>query len=302
MLSCLSKALRQCSSDRQLTVSGTIKCNGEGIPFSHINLVHRISFMRNFLGNATTDENGEFELKGVPIDFPQSDASTLAVHVTYIHYPRYHRRSALFRILYSDTHDFEDFSKNGVIRLGDVDLNNHRCNAYLAFYKATIDLERRTSRHLRERVTVYVDEDDVYQPRTEYVNVLSNDRFIWNLETAQHELAHVIRHVFDGDEEHFLDDRDLYQSEDYKDHNCSLETSIQFAFNEGWAMYWAHQCREQEHDDRMNVAGNVAQALRNLQSRYRKSDADMVKVLEDNPYIIHSYAEFESKLLRNSAR
>ncbi|KAI0557610.1 hypothetical protein FGB62_284g00 [Gracilaria domingensis] len=293
MCFCLSHARRQCVAGDQVTVSGRFTCDGIAVPHARMNLVHRIGFMGSFLGRSTTDASGHFKLKGTPIDFPQKDSSSLALHAAY-QYVDPEIDKMLLRIHYTDMHDIEGFQTN--VKLDNVEMeSNHRCKAYLAFYDAVKDYKKRVGDQLPTRIEVHVDERFEGAPFTDYISVISNKGERWDKEKAQHELAHVIRHYFDGDEEHFIEDRDKYQSEDYKDHHCGLKTSDQFAFNEGWAMYWAHQCQEQDHDDRMDVAGNVAQALRDLQLGCATSDAGMVLVLKENKETIHSYTEFEDK-------
>lgn len=122
--------------------------------------------------------------------------------------------------------------------------------------------------------------------------------------TLFHELGHSIRHVADGDEAHWGWDNFRWA---YARFHGGCETyNTQYAFNEGWAGYWAAErgadtiqsCgkdaafvdwTEAMISDRLQV---LAQAL-SPDPKVRASK--MVQVLERNPGAIHSLREFELK-------
>ncbi len=113
---------------------------------------------------------------------------------------------------------------------------------------------------------------------------------------TRHEFGHVIRHGYDGDLGHFLGD--VVTHNYLQNHEACLKTGAGFAFNEGWAEYWARDyapapsCPGRAADD-YEVEGNVAAALADIETRcYFGRRASLVDILRANPGVIHSYPEF----------
>lgn len=115
---------------------------------------------------------------------------------------------------------------------------------------------------------------------------------------TRHEFGHVIRHGYDGDLGHFLGD---VVSHNYlQNHEPCNKTGLGFAFNEGWAEYWARDyapaptCAGRVADD-YEVEGNVAAALTDLEVNcFSGSRPAMVNILRSNPGVIHSFQEFRA--------
>jgi hypothetical protein len=106
-----------------------------------------------------------------------------------------------------------------------------------------------------------------------------------------HEFAHTVRHTFDGSGAHFFYDAARF---DYpKSHELCLVSNEGFAFNEGWAEFWAHTPATCGDGTNFNQEGNVAAALTGLEKCADRKT--MVNVLAHNPGTIHSYAEFKAK-------
>lgn len=116
--------------------------------------------------------------------------------------------------------------------------------------------------------------------------------------TPRHEFAHAVRHSLDGGFGHFFGDMVAFQ---YPQHHsatsCDQRTNPGFAFNEGWAQYWAGTkstpCPGRPGD--YSIERNVAGALRGLQRTCGLTRADMVQVLASNPGRIHSYEAFSNR-------
>lgn len=116
--------------------------------------------------------------------------------------------------------------------------------------------------------------------------------------TPMHEFAHAFRHTLDGSFGHFFGDMVAFQ---YPQHHyatsCEKRTNPGFAFNEGWAQYWAGTrstpCPDRPGD--FSIERNVAAGLRGLQRTCDLSRADMVGVLAANPGRIHSYQAFSNR-------
>ncbi len=115
---------------------------------------------------------------------------------------------------------------------------------------------------------------------------------------TRHEFGHVIRHGYDGDASHFFGD--VAEHGYLRSHHSCLKSGRGYAFNEGWAEYWANDyspapsCAGLAADD-YEVEGNVAAALADVAARcYGGNRAPMVDILRSNRGTIHSFEEFRS--------
>jgi hypothetical protein len=106
-----------------------------------------------------------------------------------------------------------------------------------------------------------------------------------------HEFAHSVRHSFDGGTAHFL--FDVARFGYAKSHSLCLNSNEGFAFNEGWAEFWAHTPGTCGDGTNFSQEGNVATALTGLEKCANRPT--MVRVLRENPGAIHSYNEFKTK-------
>ncbi len=116
--------------------------------------------------------------------------------------------------------------------------------------------------------------------------------------TSMHEFAHTVRHSFDGDQNHFNWDVTRFVYARYHDH-CD-HSNRGFAFNEGWAEYWAGDTSPCNTPLNSEVEGDVAYALNQLEQCKERDTpgfvgkAGMVRVLELHPYAIHSIEQFQA--------
>lgn len=106
-----------------------------------------------------------------------------------------------------------------------------------------------------------------------------------------HEFAHSVRHSFDGSFLHFLGDVAAFQYP--QNHTACKLTNPGFAFNEGWAEYWAHTLQTCGDGTNFSQEGNVATALDGLEKCANRPT--MVRVLRENAGSIHSYDQFRAK-------
>jgi len=122
--------------------------------------------------------------------------------------------------------------------------------------------------------------------------------FPWTGTTVRHEFGHVVRHGHDGDSTHFFGD--IIEHGYARHHDYCSPTGLGFAFNEGWAHYWAgtitaDPCPGVAEND-YTVEGHVARALADLERRCFGGDRRrMVEVLERNRGRIHSFEEFRAR-------
>ena len=93
---------------------------------------------------------------------------------------------------------------------------------------------------------------------------------------AQHEFAHSFRHQLDGDEAHFtFDSARFWDLRSHSATSCS-STNHGFAFNEGWAEYWADEVQATPctNSNDFSIERNVAFEFKRLVGRARAWTAD----------------------------
>jgi hypothetical protein len=117
---------------------------------------------------------------------------------------------------------------------------------------------------------------------------------------AQHEFAHTVRHALDGDRAHFFfDTARFWYLRSHSGSSCD-KTNHGFAFNEGWAEYWADEVRKTPcpNPNDFSIERNVAFELKRLQINQclGVDRARMVSVLAQNRGRIHSMADFSNAL------
>ena len=115
--------------------------------------------------------------------------------------------------------------------------------------------------------------------------------------TAKHEFAHVFRHVFDGSSSHFAADSTYYWYLRHHSAESCNPTNSGFAFNEGWAEFWAGEVTSPCPDATTGlIERNVAASLKHLLDSCQLPPKRMVQVLADNPGRIHSIDEYTRAL------
>ena len=116
---------------------------------------------------------------------------------------------------------------------------------------------------------------------------------------AQHEYAHTVRHALDGDQRHFfLDSGRFWYLRSHSGSSCK-GTNHGFAFNEGWAEFWADEVRPTPcpNPTDFSIERNVAFELKRLVRSCRDVDRGrMVAVLARNRGAIHSMSDFSNAL------
>lgn len=115
---------------------------------------------------------------------------------------------------------------------------------------------------------------------------------------TRHEFGHVIRHGLDGDFGHFLGDVVAYNYA--QNHQPCLHSNGGYAFNEGWAEFWAGDYDGAPDCGRpgdMETEGNVAAALVELMENCAGGKRRlMVETLQRNRERIHSFDQFKAAL------
>jgi len=122
--------------------------------------------------------------------------------------------------------------------------------------------------------------------------------------TLFHEFGHSIRHVADGDEGHWTWDN--FRWAYARSHNGCETFNTQYAFNEGWAEFWAIErntrsvrgCGEEPAFvdwTELMIAERLVALSHALSADPKVRASKMIQVLERNPGAIHSLREFELK-------
>ncbi|CAN8061935.1 unnamed protein product [Agarophyton chilense] len=284
----------QCQLEEGISITGKATCNGRAVPHSKMSLNHIIGFVVNQIGETFTDENGDFSVSGSALDTSRNSASRGLRVAGFIEImfefdffePGDSRRT--FGVGQWKAIPVQQFEGN--VDLGIVEADSASCERYLMFYDVVQDYKQRGG---VEKIEFFVVAEERISSRVPYAymtHVRVPEGFELTREIAKHEYGHVIRNYFDGDEAHFKEDVEKYGGTEA--HTCDTETSEQFAFNEGWAYYWAAQCLVSDANGSKCIEGNVACALRAMQVRCASNDKQMLEVLVQNRGRIHSYEEF----------
>jgi hypothetical protein len=116
---------------------------------------------------------------------------------------------------------------------------------------------------------------------------------------AQHEFAHTVRHALDGDQRHFFFDTGKFWYLRSHSGSACKQTNHGFAFNEGWAEFWADEVRPTPCPNAtdFSIERNVAFELKRLVGSCRGVNRGrMVAVLAQNRERIHSMSDFSNAL------
>ena len=286
---------------KTITATGRLTCRGEPIPFTKITLRDDDIIGNQKMATGSTDSNGFFTITGRggdggigrgrrpdPFVRPEYEYSSII----------YGRLSVgptipLFR-KQDKTRTLKN--KKGKVDFGTVDFNSDECKAYLKFKRAIEKYRTRVgmkipvkklkvlTRVILNGGTPYATTDKIRIPRN--YNVRTS--------TADHELAHIVRHTYDGGLGHFL--RDVVRYLYTRNHNCKKRTNNGFAFNEGWASFYSGGCeRVITSATDFEIEGHVAVGLKDLMARCNSTWRNMVNVLIRNRRRIHSFEEYKAK-------
>jgi hypothetical protein len=117
-----------------------------------------------------------------------------------------------------------------------------------------------------------------------------------------HEFGHTLRHYVDGNHAHFVYDAERFRYA--HEHNVCESYNEGYAFNEGWAEFWAKEPADAHNNytcpavPDFSVEFKVAFDLTNLMTCSGLSRKDMYNVLRLSAGVIHSDAEYRGRLLR----
>lgn len=277
--------------------TGRIVCHGRGLPYARITLMDEDLGFDKTMGSAYTNSQGYFTVSGSASDVsfnPNKRRPDVYIRMDY----RHSSSNAIFEVkrplLKGKEKTGTLHDRSGNVNFGTRTFNTEACLTYLRFYDAMRDFKTRVG--YRVPFDVKINTDVVINGGTPYAlydNIKLPSGTNISPTTAKHELAHTVRHRYDGSLAHFLFDagRFVYP----RNHYCDKNTNAGFAFNEGWAQFWAGSCGSNSATGSMNVEGNVASALRKLKNDCGTSNYRMWEVLRKNPGKIHSFAEYSQR-------
>ena len=285
------------AGDVTVTAIGKLLCNGKPIPHSKITLMDEDVLGDQTMATGKTGVDGSFHLTGkggdafggLPDPYVKPEylysASDGALSVR----PRPN-------LLIKDDKTKTVKNKKGTVNFGTTNVSSPECDAYLKFLKAVKLYHKRIGQKVpggtvdvRTRVIIAFG-----TPYVRYKQIQIPRKYKLSQTTAHHELAHVVRHVYDENLSHFL--ADVVKFKYLQKHSCSKITNRGFAFNEGWAEFYAGQCNKAGgYKGGHRTEGNVARAFRKLRNNCRVSWFKYVNVLRKNKRKIHSWAEYNTR-------
>lgn len=295
-LICLLFSLHHLVRSYDVTAYGKVVCHGQGVPYTEISLMDEDWPVDKKMGATTTDSTGHFRVSGSASDIGFGNARRPDVLIR-MEYRRY-STSARFQVKPPTLRkkDRSPVLKNrkGNVNFGNIELNTEECLSYLRFYDATNDFFNRVGYRVPFDLTIrtaYLVHGGTPYSAYRTIHLPNNPEMVLSAETAEHELAHTVRHHYDGSLIHFL--RDVMKYKYTQNHSCSSKTNKGFAFNEGWAEYWENDCQSGTLTGDQDIEQNVATALTHLQSKCSTSNRGMWEVLRKHAGKIHSLSEFK---------
>lgn len=229
-----------------ITATGYVKCYIDGsyrpMPNVLVKLIDKEPIGNQFIASTRADSEGRFRVSGTARELIGKPDPRIRVDFDYEGtYGRMKVQDQL-RLIRRYRSGVRSYASS--INFGDINISDEHCRAYMRFYAAMADFNSRSQTSLPYDClfvstnaviaslasTVYATLDRVRIQRGEDLSFV----------TAKHELAHTVRHSYDGNNGHFLSDVARYNY--VRRHNCGTKANHGYAFNEGWAEFWAGQC------------------------------------------------------------
>jgi hypothetical protein len=278
--------------------TGKILCNNLPVKYARVKLMDSDPLWDEEFSESITSYDGSFYVSGHASDTIGGNPDPY-LRVEYYYkgtYGEFIIQSGFWQTDCADETSEKSYAET--LNFGTLNFNNEACRTYIKIYNAFEDFYNRAL----VKVPVYTDViinsavADVACPNvcstTETIRIPSDKEI--SQSTSKHELAHIVRQQYDGDILHATYDTIKYGYGG--DHDCPSKTNYGYAFQEGWAQYWENEnkCGSYNGTD-YTIEGNVASALRRLQSKCNTNWANMVRVLRIYPGSIHSFQEFNTK-------
>ena len=295
--------------DARVRAVGRLTCNDAPLIGVRVDMMNSNSdtdtISDQYMGTGYTDSNGNFSFEGVGGDsgsfsWSNPDVYVRANYDTYVGSTRVRVTNELDNARVDETpqHDHDNQSAGSIIQIGTRNFTSLDCALWQNGTAAVRDFQAVTGTPIPSGKYDMERWSAIYSG-TPWTNV---DTTHWPTNYGSysqvnfHEFGHSVRHSLDGDSSHFNWDvtRFVYA----RNHSSSDKTNEGFAFNEGWAEYWATrggdwvQFYSPAND--WEVEGNVAAELKRLSRCAGIGDAKMVDVLRGHAGAIHSMEEYRA--------
>ena len=223
-----------------IDVTGRIKCKGSALPDVQVMLLKKtIGKVPDFTVASTfTDSDGDFQIAGRVFNLLTEPRLYIVVGF-----------QSVGNHLRVETPDGflqrQNSTPQGYSREMDFQINfkSKVCWAYKEFYDAIQDFKARgkiplpfTTLHVRTNVSLPV---NTPQTTLNIVRIPQKQGYITYTE-AREQLAHIVYYNLAGGANRLAKDIKIYKYG--QTHDCSKKTNAGFAFNAGWAEYWARRC------------------------------------------------------------
>ena len=184
---------------RHVTATGTVRCSIGGISypveFTKVRLRDRDVLFHDTFGSTRTNSQGYFTVSGTAGDVFGNPDPFIEVEYEYSGtYGRMEVQQELFGI--NRREDTSTRSHSSHINFGEITFSGDHCRAYVMTYKAMKDYNIRTHKSLPYSRLKVVTRAPIHggtpYATTDKIRIPSGYNF--NLETANHELAHTVRH------------------------------------------------------------------------------------------------------------
>ena len=229
-----------------VTATGRVRCKLDGyfqpVPYVKVYLldVEFANFVTR-LGVTTTNAWGYFVVSGSGRD-GFSGTPDPQIRVEYVYNSTYGRLE-VEGTLRNRRNESPEVPYNETVDFGNLDFDNPHCRAYIRFYNVLKEYYALTG-ETPPYSALHVKTNFLIHAGTPFATLKTvHIPKSWDplsFGVARHEFAHTIRHSYDGNFNHFLLDVVRFGYTRY--HYCSSKTNLGFAFNEGWAEYYAGDC------------------------------------------------------------
>ena len=288
-----------CAGQHYTTGEGYVTCGGLPVPYVKVQLKDKDLMLHDTMAESRTDGEGKFRLTGKGKDISNGKPEPfLRVKCQYSGlYGEMDVVNAV-KIKRTDSTSARKYARN--INFGNINFNNIHCKSYIKFYNALKDFRNRAGINLPTK-TLHIQTGAVLHGGAAYALIntikIPNSYSLWQItdQLAKHEVAHIARHSMDGNFAHFSYDAARFWY--LRNHHCGTKSNDGYAFNEGWAEFWANECHGTYVSKLTDYhyEGNVAEALRRLKSACKSSDSQFIALLKSNKKKIHSFSSFNEK-------
>ena len=288
-----------CTGQRYTTGEGYVTCDGLPVPFVKVQLKDKGLIFHDKMAESRTDGKGKFRLTGKG-KYIFNGKPEPFVRVEYQYSGLYGEMDVVnaVKINRADSTSARKYARN--INFGNINFKNIYCKSYITFYNALEDFRNRAGINLPVKV-LHIQTGTALHGGAAYALIntikIPNSYSLGRItdRMAKHELAHIARHSMDGNFAHFAYDASRFWY--LRNHHCGTKSNDGYAFNEGWAEFWANDCHGIYGSKLTDYQyeGNVAKALRRLKSACKSSDPRFIALLKSNKEKIHSFSSFNQK-------